>query len=80
MNVLFVFFFYVSNVNAQIFVPLAPTTAIPTPQYSIPPSMAFGEFSSATACTAAGEAIIAKLKAEAAPNVVKAGYVCSKKA
>ena len=79
MTVLFVWCFFVSNVNAPIFVPLAPAAA-PTPQYSIPPSMAFGEFSSLTACTAAGEAIMAKLKADAAPNFVKANYLCVRKA
>jgi len=80
MTVLCIWIFYVSNVNAPIFVPLAPTTAVPVPQYAIPPSMAFGEFSSATACETAGQAIITKLKAEAAPNFVKVNYLCVKKA
>jgi len=80
LTVLTIWIFYVSNVNTPLFVPLATTTAVPTPLYAVPPAIGFGEFSSATACEAAGAAIIAKIKAQAAPNQVVAGYACNKKA
>lgn len=80
LTVLFVFCFYVSNVNTPLFVPLIPDTAVPIPKYAVPPSMAMGEFSTPTACEAAGQAFVAEMKLKAAPNVLVAGYKCMKKA
>ena len=79
LHVLFVFCFYVSNVNTPLFVPLIPDVVV-APKFSVPPSMAMGEFSTPLACEAAGQAFVAEMKAKALPNLVVAGYKCAKKA
>lgn len=77
LTVLILYVFYVSNVNVS---PLTPTDTVPKPAYMIPPSMVSAEFSNAAACEAAAQAMIAQIKAQAAPNVVAVGYKCNKKA